>query len=231
MTVVTPTMCRVCLSAPAEPFAHVDGRDYWRCSQCVATFMDDSQLPDADAERAQYLLHKNGPQDERYRAFLNRLAAPLLQRLPPRQHGLDYGCGPGPALGRMLTEAGHVVRFYDPFFQQDAAALRQTYDFITCSEVAEHFHRPAREFTWLNTRLRPGGWLGIMTCFQTDDERFADWHYRRDPSHVVFYRLETFQHLAERFGWRCEIPAKDVVLMQKPRASRGHHNPDRNERE
>jgi hypothetical protein len=115
----------------------------------------------------------------------------------------------------MLTEAGHVVRFYDPFFRPDAAALRQTYDFITCSEVAEHFHRPAREFAWLNTRLRPGGWLGIMTCFQTDDERFADWHYRRDLTHVVFYRLETFQHLAGRFGWRCEIPAKGVVLMQK----------------
>ena len=208
-------MCRVCLSGQAEPFAQVDARDYWRCSQCAATFLDDSQLPDADTERAQYLLHENAPGDQRYRAFLGRLAEPLLRRLPSAQHGLDYGCGPGPALGRMLTEAGHVVRPYDPFFRPDDAALQRTYDFITCSEVIEHFHRPAREFAWLNTRLRPGGWLGIMTCFQTDDARFADWHYRRDLTHVVFYRPETFRHLARRFGWRCEIPARNVVLMHK----------------
>jgi hypothetical protein len=117
-------MCRVCISGRAEPFAHVDGRDYWRCPQCGATFLDDSQLPDPDTERAQYLLHENDPADERYRAFLNRLAQPLLRRLGPAREGLDYGCGPGPALGRMLIEAGHAVRFYDPFFRPDASALR-----------------------------------------------------------------------------------------------------------
>ena len=36
--------------------------------------------------------------------------------------------------------------------------------------------------------VRPGGWLAVMTCFQTDDARFAGWHYRKDPTHVVFYR-------------------------------------------
>ncbi len=54
-----------------------------------------------------------------------------------------------------------------------------------------------------------------MTCFQTDGARFADWHYRRDVTHVVFYRRETFEHLAVRLGWRCEIPVKNVVLMRK----------------
>lgn len=212
---VASTTCRVCLCGQTEPFAHVDGRDYWRCAECAATFLDGAQLPDPEAERAEYLLHENDPQDAGYRTFLRQLAAPLLRRLPPGQRGLDYGCGPGPALGRMLTEAGHVVRLYDPFFRPDASALEQTYDFITCTEVAEHFHRPGREFAWLNTRLRPGGWLGVMTRFQTDDKRFADWQYRRDPTHVVFYRPQTFQHLAARFGWRCEIPARNVVLMHK----------------
>jgi hypothetical protein len=54
-----------------------------------------------------------------------------------------------------------------------------------------------------------------MTCFQTDDLKFANWYYRQDPTHVVFYREETFKYIASRFGWHCEIPAKDVVLMQK----------------
>ena len=54
-----------------------------------------------------------------------------------------------------------------------------------------------------------------MTTFQNHDAQFANWSYRRDPTHVVFYREETFYHLAEQFGWRCIIPEKDVVLMQK----------------
>lgn len=47
-----------------------------------------------------------------------------------------------------------------------------------------------------------------MTCFQTDDARFAAWHYRRDPTHVVFYRESAFRRIAERFGWRCEVPCR-----------------------
>ena len=53
-----------------------------------------------------------------------------------------------------------------------------------------------------------------MTSFQTDDAAFANWHYRRDPTQVVFYREETFRHLAAIWGWDCEIPRKDVVLLR-----------------
>jgi hypothetical protein len=36
---------------------------------------------------------------------------------------------------------------------------------------------------------------------------------------VVFYREATFRHIARLLGWQCEIPCKDVVLMQKPGAA------------
>jgi hypothetical protein len=55
-----------------------------------------------------------------------------------------------------------------------------------------------------------------MTCVQTDDARFARWWYRRDPTHVVFYRARTLHVVAARLGWRCELPAKDVALMKRP---------------
>ena len=54
-----------------------------------------------------------------------------------------------------------------------------------------------------------------MTTFQTDDERFEHWRYRRDPTHVVFYRAKTFEIIAEQRGWSCEIPRKDVALFRK----------------
>lgn len=195
---------------------HVDGRDYWRCETCEARFLDPRQRPPQAEERACYLHHENDPDDPGYRRFLSKLADPLLDRLGPGLRGLDYGCGPGPALAAMLMEAGHDVALYDPFFHPDPAPLKGTYDFITCTETAEHFHSPAVEFDSFDRMLKPGGWLGLMTCFQTDDERFADWHYRRDPTHVVFYREKTLRKIAVERGWACEIPLKDVALMRKP---------------
>lgn len=213
-----PTACPVCRASASMPFQEVDGRAYWRCEICEARFLDPRQLPDSMEEQAHYLNHENDPCDPGYRKFLSKLASPLLEKLRQGRQGcegLDYGCGPGPALATMLLEAGHPMALYDPFFFPDGAVLDRTYDFITCTEVAEHFHRPFDEFERLDRMLRPGGWLAVMTCFQTDDERFASWHYRRDPTHVVFYRTATFRHLASERGWTCEIPAKDVVLMHK----------------
>ena len=209
--------CCVCRAAAARPLCRADGRDYWRCEACLATFLEPRQRPTPAEERAHYLLHENEPSDPGYRRFLARLADPLIAALPPGQDGLDYGCGPGPALAAMLGEAGHRVTLYDPFFAPDRSALARTYDFITCTEVVEHLHAPADELDRLGRMLRPGGLLAIMTCFQTDDDRFAGWHYRRDPTHVVFYREVTFRRVAAARGWGCDIPAKDVVLLRVPR--------------
>jgi hypothetical protein len=211
--------CPVCESNTGRRFLQVEARNYWRCGTCAATFVDPAELPDITVEREQYALHRNDPDDAAYRAFLGRLATPLLQRLQTRQtyglRGLDYGCGPGPALAAMLREAGHAVAVYDPLFFDDPTVLTGTYDFITCTEVAEHFHRPAQEFARLDRLLAPGGWLGVMTSFTPDDADFARWHYRRDPTHVVFYRRATFEVLAHRRGWVCEIPCINVALLRK----------------
>ncbi|WP_375258455.1 class I SAM-dependent methyltransferase [Citreimonas sp.] len=207
--------CPVCGAASA-PFVTLGGRAYFRCPTCAARFLDPAHHPAPADERAHYLHHENDVHDPRYRRFLSKLADPLLARLAPGARGLDYGCGPGPALAAMLREAGHAVALYDPAFAPDPAPLATSYDFVTCTEVAEHFHRPADEFARLRALVRPGGWLAVMTCFQTDDARFADWHYRKDPTHVVFYREETFRHLARAWGWSCAVPVKDVVLMQRP---------------
>ncbi|MDF1614226.1 class I SAM-dependent methyltransferase [Desulfurivibrio dismutans] len=211
-----PPLCPVCRVPTPRPLLHSRSRTYWRCEVCRASFLDPAQLPAAVEEHWHYRQHHNDPADPRYRRFLNKLAAPLLPRLAPGSRGLDYGCGPGPALAAMLREAGHRVALYDPFFYPDPAVLQQIYDFITCTEVIEHFHDPAGEFSRLDAMLRPGGWLALMTCFQTDDERFAAWHYRQDPTHVVFYRAETLRFIARQWGWACEVPVKDVALLHKP---------------
>jgi SAM-dependent methyltransferase len=208
--------CRVCGSQTCHPFTTVDRKDYWRCETCEAVFLDRAALPAPQEEYAHYLTHENDPNDPAYRRFLSKLGDPLMARLKAASRGLDYGCGPGPGLAAMLRENGHSVVTYDPFFAPNRGTLSGRYDFIVCCEVAEHFHEPAREFALFDRLLEPGGWLGLMTCFRIEDNRFADWHYRRDPTHVVFYKEETLHRLAASFGWLCDIPRKDVALMRKP---------------
>ncbi|MAK55036.1 MAG: methyltransferase type 12 [Pusillimonas sp.] len=194
----------------------LDERTYLRCPVCECTFLTPSQRPNRLAEVAEYRLHRNDIYDAGYRHFLSGLTKPLLARLRGKQYGLDYGCGPGPALAIMLREAGHQIALYDPVFFNDPNVLKRQYDFITCTEVAEHFHHPAHEFQRLNKLLKHNGILAIRTQFQTDDTAFANWRYRHDPTHVVFYRENTFRVLAQQFKWQCEIPAPNVVFMRKP---------------
>jgi SAM-dependent methyltransferase len=215
-------VCPVCRSSDPRAFGSFDGQHYWRCARCEARFLDPRQHPSRDVEYRRYLDHENHPDDPRYRRFLSKLADPLMERLERGARGLDYGCGPGPALAAMLREAGHDMALYDPFFYPDPEPLGRVYDFVTCTETAEHFHRPAKEFARLGRLVRPGGWLALMTCFQTEDARFADWHYRKDPTHVVFYREATMRYIATSRRWTCEIPVKDVALMRKP--LKGNHS-------
>ena len=208
--------CPVCEHAAARPFESAGGSDYWRCDTCQATFLAPGQRLDRDAERAQYRLHRNDPDDPAYRNFLARLATPLSLRLPAHSSGLDFGCGPGPALAAMLREAGHEVALCDVFFAPDQGVLQRRYDFVSCTETVEHFHDPAAEFRRFDTLLKPGGWLGLMTGMLSAGIDFDSWHYRRDPTHVVFYQRTTLRHLAGQYGWRCEFPGRDVAMMRKP---------------
>lgn len=136
--------------------------------------------------------------------------------MTPGLQGLDFGCGPGPALAVMLEEQGMEVARYDPAFFPDDSVFGQQWDFITCTEVIEHLRDPLGVFHQLDAMLRQGGVLGVMTCFQTDDSRFANWHYRRDPTHIVFYREQTLHWLADHLAWSLVIPCKDVALFHKP---------------
>ena len=105
-----PLQCPVCEGSSSLPFQSVAGRDDFRCPRCESTFLHPGQRPDLARELAEYRLHQNAEHDPAYRRFLTKLSEPLLARLPPASHGLDYGCGPGPALANMLCDYAHERR-------------------------------------------------------------------------------------------------------------------------
>ncbi|MFO7651262.1 MAG: methyltransferase type 12, partial [bacterium] len=55
--------CPVCRDVRTALFRSIDGRDYWRCGTCFATFLDRAQLPDREAEGERYRQHQNRADD------------------------------------------------------------------------------------------------------------------------------------------------------------------------
>jgi hypothetical protein len=204
------------LCTQASPLLTKDRhRAYFHCPQCDLIFSDSAGHLDPAAEKARYEKHQNEPADPRYRRFLNRLAQPLLARLRPAMRGLDYGCGPAPTLSLLLEEAGMVMSVYDPYYAAEQRVLAGPYDFVTCTEVVEHFRSPAGDWALLTGLLVPGGWLAIMTSLVSDRSRFLQWRYKDDPTHVCFYSAVTIGWLGARFGLTVHHVDDKVVLFQK----------------
>ena len=178
-------------------------------------FVPASQYLTPAEEKAVYDKHENSPQDIHYRRFLNRLFIPLSQNIEPHSCGLDFGCGPGSTLSVMLTEIGHTMSLYDPFYAPDTQCFQKQYDFISSSEVMEHCSHPGAELDRLWSCLKVGGVLGIMTKRVLDLNAFANWHYKHDPTHICFFSVETFQWLAQLWQATLIIADKDVVLFKK----------------
>jgi Methyltransferase domain len=206
--------CPLC-THEVNPYVEDRLRAYFHCPRCELVSAAPESHLDAESEKVYYDLHENDPTDEGYRRFLGRLAEPLLGRLTTGMRGLDYGCGPGPTLSVMLGEAGMLMGDYDPLYSPNPRVLECSYDFVTCTEVVEHFRRPAEDWDRLTALVRPGGWLGVMTKLVISPERFVAWHYKEDPTHVSFYSPGTFSWLGARFGLAVERVDRDVILLQK----------------
>lgn len=207
--------CRLCGGATAAWFAD-DWRGYWRCGRCGYVQVPQQQQLSVEAEREYYGTHRNAVDDPGYRAWLGRLARPLLERVRPPASGLDFGCGPAPALAALLSEAGLEVALHDLYFAPRPEVFAREWDFITATEVLEHLRTPAAELQQLWECLRPGGWLALMTRrLPADPAAFPAWHYRRDPTHIGFFADASFAWLAQHWEARLELLDDDVALLRK----------------
>ena len=210
-------VCPLCYGRFVSDFYQDFYRAYFRCQNCSLIFVDPESFLSSSEEKARYELHQNSSEARGYREFLNRLVEPLSVRLGKKElKGLDFGCGPCPTLPFMLEERGYLMSFYDPYFADNPSLLDKEYDFVTCSEAMEHFNSPAKEWNLLLARVKPGGWLGIMTNLSAEAENFGQWYYKNDLTHVSFYSRDTFSFLAERDALKVEFIGNDVILIRKP---------------
>lgn len=207
--------CPLCSALSVAHYHSDKRRDYLQCQQCQLVFVPREQRLNADAEKRIYDLHINDPNDAGYRRFLSRLVTPLTERIESQSKGLDFGCGPGPTLSLMLEEQGYSMALYDLYYYPELSVLNCQYDFITATEVIEHLYEPNLVWQQWLSRLKPFGWLGLMTKLVIDVEAFKTWHYKNDQTHVVFFSRATFMYLAQRDNLEFEFIGNDVILLRK----------------
>ena len=207
--------CTVCKSESLKVFLKIHDLVYWKCNFCEAKFLDHKNYISFNEEKKHYLKHNNSLNDQGYRSFLLSLVKPLKEKISLNDFGLDYGCGYAPALADILKKDGYNIDVYDPFFFPNENIFLKTFKFITCSEVVEHLFKPYEEFVKINNLMDYNAWLGVMTSFMTEDYLFKNWHYRRDPTHVVFYKKKTFEVIAKQHNWNVLFPSKNIVLFNK----------------
>ncbi len=165
-----------------------------------------------------YEQHQNSVTDKSYVAFLEQLSAPLARIARKGVRGLDFGAGPAPdahpALCEILKNAGLECLPFDPFFFPEMPD--GPFDFIASSETFEHFRRPAEQLWKIHDNLKTGGLLAVMTAFWDKTLFMNNWHYRRDFTHLCFYRLETFAWIQENFGFsRLWTDYRRVIILKK----------------
>lgn len=210
--------CPLCGADEAVLYLHADGRDYFHCPLCRLIFVPPEFWPTPDAEKARYEQHQNHGSDANYVAFLKQLSEPLATMLPEGARGLDFGAGPAsdgrPVLCELFRGEGFECLPYDPFFFPEMPD--GPFDFIAASETFEHLRHPREEIGRIYENLKPGGLLGVMTAFWEEALFMNNWHYRRDFTHLCFYRMESFAWIQEHFGFaRRWTDNARVIILEK----------------
>lgn len=207
--------CKICNSDTYVLYDEQFDMDYHRCTSCGFIYEDPKHHYTEVKEKEEYGTHNNSIEDEGYVKMFRK----FQKAFEPFVNGktlLEYGSGPEPVFSELMRRDGYEVTSYDPYFLPDESYLKHTYDVITSTEVFEHFVDPMAEIDKLMGLLKSKGLLAIMTQFPKDDDHFKNWWYRRDPTHISFYTLKSFEVIAKKYDVNIVYKNdKDYMVFKK----------------
>lgn len=206
--------CHLCLTKNSDFFHEDSYGKFYSCQRCKIVFKDPKELIPKSEELKQYELHNNDPNDQRYIDYLSKFTKPLMKYLESDQHGIDFGCGPGPAISIILEAQGLKVSNYDPFFNNNSELLDKKYDFLTSTEVVEHFYNANKSWALIKKLTKSNGIIAIQTNILYPEIDFKNWWYKKDITHVCFYRPESFQSIAEIFQLKIIDSFKNTIIFR-----------------
>lgn len=205
-------LCPLC-SGNSKHYHTFRQREFLQCSVCLSVFKHpDHYLSEAE-EQAHYECHINNPDDLRYQKFVSPVTNSILNDFSTIDYGLDFGSGTGSPIVKVLEDNSYDIQEYDLYFHNNPEKLNTKYNYIACSEVAEHFKEPYKEFTLLKDLLLPDGKLYLMTELFDEQRDFESWYYKTDPTHVFLYHPKAFEWIQQEFGYRQLIIDKRLITL------------------
>lgn len=192
--------CKLC-SSKTKLFYIENKKSYFQCENCESICLDTQHFPSNKEELERYLEHNNNIEDKGYQNFVQPIVSSVLKNFTKKHIGLDYGCGPGPVISKLLKDKNYNITPFDPFFENKPEVLKRQYNYIICCEVIEHFHNPLQEFQRLKSLLKPNGKLFCMTDVFSKKIDFKNWYYKNDITHVIFYHKNTFNWIQKNIGF------------------------------
>lgn len=208
-----PSTCSLCSDSKVRKIYTNKHREFYRCSTCDLIFVPSYSHLHLNDQKHLYDFHNNSSENNGYKSFLKKLLDPLLEYLSPEMCGLDFGSGPGPTAHKIMQEYGYQVHIYDPLYANSTQHLEQKYDFVTCTEVVEHFCTPYLSWQELVGLVRNAGHLAVMTMLHTDNTDFSTWWYKNDLTHVAFYSQHTIKWIAKHFCLNIEYSDTERAII------------------
>lgn len=192
--------CLLC-NSQAVLLYEIHKKKYYKCQKCFSLMLDPLNYLSSEEEEARYRIHNNDIDDPSYQKFVAPIVKAVKDNYNINNLGLDYGAGPGPVATSLLEKEGYVLSLYDPYFHRYPQNLLKNYDYIICSEVIEHFHKPYEEFNRLNNILNKKGSIFCLTSLYDEYLDFRGWNYKNDETHVFFYHKRALEWIRDEFNF------------------------------
>lgn len=205
--------CPLCNGTSKSFYTHGQ-RKFLQCSLCLSVFLHPKNYLTTKQEEAHYKNHNNNPEDTGYQNFVSPATNAVLRDFTPQHSGLDFGSGTGSPIVKVLQDNRYSIEQYDLFFHNNPVLLQKQYDYITCTEVAEHFKEPLKEFELLKSLLLPNGKLYLMTDLFDEARDFGSWYYKNDHTHVFMYHRNALEWIREKLQFKKLIIEKRLITLE-----------------
>jgi hypothetical protein len=200
MDVSPVNRCPLC-QGPGTVFYQFKQRLYHQCSNCSGIFVDQDLKPDRATEKRRYEEHNNDVGNPKFQQFVSPITNAIIKAHTKNEEGLDFGAGTGPVISKVLKDNHFSIVQYDPLFHNFPELLNDSYDYIACCEVIEHFHHPKQEFSLLKKLLKKDALLYCMTDLYDESIDFHQWYYKNDLTHVFIYQANTIHWIQKEIGF------------------------------
>lgn len=188
-------------------------RRFLHCKVCDLIFVPDKFHISPDDEIALYRLHDNSLLNEGYVKMFRDKIAHIKKHCPDVYLTLDYGCGYEPVLAELLKRERFDCKVFDPYFFPKFPDGK--FGLVVSTEVFEHFKDVKPELERIKACLNEGGFLAVMTGLHDAVDCFEKWRYINDLTHICFFSMQTFEWIAEKYGFEIIYTnRKNFVILQ-----------------